>query len=72
MVDHMNEKQFNIIADKVLRKPLQKKAAFDVIFNNLTHYQAERKHNCVPNTVERSVKIIEEHYKHCLLVVTGK
>ena len=71
MVDHMNKQQFTIIADKVLRKEIQKKAAFDVIFNNLTPYQAERKYNCVPNTVERSVKTVQEHYKHCLLVVTG-
>lgn len=68
----MNEEQFNIIADKLLRKPLQKKAAFDVIFKNLTYYQAERKYNCVPNTVERSVASIRQHYEHCLNVVNAK
>lgn len=65
----MNEQQFNIIADKVLRKEIQKKAAFDVIFNNLTFYQAERKYNCVPNTVERSVKTVKDHFEHCIEII---
>lgn len=68
----MNEEQFNIIAEKVLRKSEQRNAAFDVIFKNLTYYQAERKYNCVPNTVERSVNAVKQHYIHCLKVTSAK
>lgn len=68
----MNQQQFHLIADKVLRKPLQRKAAFDVIFNGLKCHEAERKHSCIHNTVYRSVAIVRAHYDHCVAVVAAQ
>ena len=68
----MNEQQFHIIADKVLRKPLQRKAAFDVIFKGIKCHVAERKYSCAHNTVYKSVAIIRAHYDHCVTVVSAR
>lgn len=68
----MNKKQFHLVASKVLRKDIQAAAAFDVIFNGLTHYEAERKYHCVPNTVPRSVATVRAHFEHCIDVAAAK
>lgn len=68
----MNANQFHLIADKILRKPSQRKAAFDVIFNGVTPYRAERDHKCTPGSVSRSVGIIKRHFDHCIAVASAK
>lgn len=68
----MNEAQFHLVADVVLRKPIQRKAAFDVFFRNLSAYYAERKHNCTPGSVKHSVAIITRHFDHCVAVSAAK
>lgn len=65
----MTKDQFHIIAHKLCRKPSQHEAAYDVLFNNMTNREAERKHGCVPNTVQRSINAIKEHFDHCNTVV---
>lgn len=68
----MNTRQFSLIADKVLRKPSQRKAAFEVIFEGSTAYAAERKHKCTPGSVSRSVDIVKKHFDHCIAVSSAK
>lgn len=68
----MDKKQFDIVADKVCRKDAQRKAAFDVIFRGVSVSEAERKHNCVKNTVSNTVNIIRNHFDHCVAVVNAK
>lgn len=68
----MNISQFQLVAEKVLRKPLQRKAVYDVIFNGLTCYESERKHHCPPGTVYRSHAAVVAHFDHCVAVVAAK
>ena len=68
----MNKQQFNLIADKTIRKEPIRKGVYDVIFKGLTCYEAERKYHCVPNTVKRAVDSVNKHYDHCVAVVSAK
>lgn len=68
----MNPSQFYLIADKNIRNTKIKKAAYDVMFNGVTSYRAERDHGCPPGTVGRAVKKIKQHFDHCIAVASAK
>lgn len=68
----MNQQQFNLIADKTIRKEPIRNGVRDVIFKGITCYEAERKYNCVPNTVKRAVDAVKNHFDHCLAVASAE
>ena len=68
----MNQQQFILVASKSCRNDNIRNAAYDVFFEGLTPYHAERKYNCPPGTVYRAVDNIKKHFNHCLKVATAK
>lgn len=58
----MNEAQFKILAEQLLRKPAQRLAAYDAMFGGLNHSQAERAHGCSGGSVRCSIKSINTYY----------
>lgn len=68
----MNVEQFWLIADKILKKDTQRRAAYQVIFKNDTAYRAGIDNNCTPGSVYHSVKAVKEHFDHCTAVTSAK
>ena len=67
----MNTQQFHLIADRLISKTNTRKAVFQVIFNGVSAYRAEREFNCVKNTVSRTVDRVISHYDHCIAVASA-
>lgn len=67
----MNERQFDLIANRNIRNDDIKHAAYDVLFNGVTAYRAERDHGCPPGTVARAVKSLNSHFDYCVAVVNA-
>ncbi|AIA08745.1 hypothetical protein SBVc24_0056 [Vibrio phage 24] len=68
----MNTKQFNMVADRVIRKDCIRKGVYDVIFNGLSSYEAERKYHCVPNTVKRSLTAVQRYFDNCVAIASAE
>ena len=68
----MNKQQFELIADKILRKKAQRNAVYEVLFEGKTPYRAERDNKCSPGSVYPSVAAVNKHYDHCVAVVSAK
>ena len=68
----MNKQQFNLIADKILRKKAQRKAVYEVLFEGKTAYRAERDNECSPGSVYPSLTAVKNHYDHCVAVISAK
>ena len=68
----MNQKQYNMVAERVIRSDNIRSAAFDVIFKLVTPYRAERTHDCPPGTVGRAVRNVKDTVEFCKRVASAE